>query len=213
MKKIRIAIDGTVGSGKTVTAIKLAQKLGYKPIETGAIFRAVVFYILKQKINFEDKEELKRVLEKVDIKQEFEDGRIKTFLNGQDITDKLRRGEIEERVSLISKIKEVREKVYEIEKELAKDGGIVMEGRDIGTVVLPDAEVKIFLDAEKNVRAKRRGKSIEEIEARDKEDKEREIAPLKIADDAIYIDTTDLTIEEQVNKIYEIVLNKIKDET
>ncbi|MEO0276129.1 MAG: (d)CMP kinase, partial [candidate division WOR-3 bacterium] len=120
---------------------------------------------------------------------------------------------VEEKVSLISKIKEVREKVYEIEKELAKDGGIIMEGRDIGTVVLPDAEVKIFLDADKNVRAKRRGKGIEEIEARDKEDKEREIAPLKIADDAIYIDTTNLTIEEQVNKIYEIVLNKIKNET
>ncbi len=213
MKKIRIAIDGTVGSGKTVTAIRLAQKLGYKPVETGAIFRAIVFYILREKINFEDKENLKKVLEKIDIKQEFKNGQIKTFLNGEDITDKLREKEVEEKVSLISKIKEVREKVYEIEKELAKDGGIVMEGRDIGTVVLPDAEVKIFLDADKSVRAKRRGKGIEEIEARDKEDKEREIAPLKIADDAIYIDTTNLTIEEQVNKIYEIVLNKIKNET
>ncbi|MEO0240548.1 MAG: (d)CMP kinase [candidate division WOR-3 bacterium] len=213
MKKIRIAIDGTVGSGKTVTAIRLAQKLGYKPVETGAIFRAIVFYILREKINFEDKENLKKVLEKIYIKQEFKNGQIKTFLNGEDITDKLREKEVEEKVSLISKIKEVREKVYEIEKELAKDGGIVMEGRDIGTVVLPDAEVKIFLDADKSVRAKRRGKGIEEIEARDKEDKEREIAPLKIADDAIYIDTTNLTIEEQVNKIYEIVLNKIKNET
>ncbi len=213
MKKIRIAIDGTVGSGKTVTAIRLAQKLGYKPVETGAIFRAIVFYILREKINFEDKENLKKVLEKIYIRQEFKNGQIKTFLNGEDITDKLREKEVEEKVSLISKIKEVREKVYEIEKELAKDGGIVMEGRDIGTVVLPDAEVKIFLDADKNVRAKRRGKGIEEIEARDKEDKEREIAPLKIADDAIYIDTTNLTIEEQVNKIYEIVLNKIKNET
>ncbi|MEO0231174.1 MAG: (d)CMP kinase [candidate division WOR-3 bacterium] len=213
MKKIRIAIDGTVGSGKTVTAIRLAQKLGYKPVETGAIFRAIVFYILREKINFEDKENLKKVLEKIDIKQEFKNGQIKTFLNGEDITDKLREKEVEEKVSLISKIKEVREKVYEIEKELAKDGGIVMEGRDIGTVVLPDAEVKIFLDADKSVRAKRRGKGIEEIEARDKEDKEREIAPLKIADDAIYIDTTNLTIEEQVNKIYEIILNKIKNET
>ncbi|MEO0252679.1 MAG: (d)CMP kinase [candidate division WOR-3 bacterium] len=213
MKKIRIAIDGTVGSGKTVTAIRLAQKLGYKPVETGAIFRAIVFYILREKINFEDKENLKKVLEKIYIRQEFKNGQIKTFLNGEDITDKLREKEVEEKVSLISKIKEVREKVYEIEKELAKDGGIVMEGRDIGTVVLPDAEVKIFLDADKSVRAKRRGKGIEEIEARDKEDKEREIAPLKIADDAIYIDTTNLTIEEQVNKIYEIVLNKIKNET
>lgn len=212
MKKIRIAIDGTVGSGKTVTAIKLAQKLGYKPVETGAIFRAIVFYILKEKINFEDKENLKKVLEKIEIKQEFKNGQIKTFLNGEDITEKLRLKEVEEKVSFISKIKEVREKVYEIEKEFAKDGGVVMEGRDIGTVVLPDAEVKIFLDADKSVRAKRRGKSIQEIEARDKEDKERKIAPLKIADDAIYIDTTDLTIEEQVNKIYEIVLNKIKNE-
>ncbi len=213
MKKIRIAIDGTAGSGKTVTAIRLAQKLGYKPVETGAIFRAIVFYILREKINFEDRENLKKVLERIDIKQEFKNGQIKTFLNGEDITDKLREKGVEEKVSLISKIKEVREKVYEIEKELAKDGGIIMEGRDIGTVVLPDAEVKIFLDADKNVRAKRRGKGIEEIEARDKEDKEREIAPLKIADDAIYIDTTNLTIEEQVNKIYEIVLNKIKNET
>lgn len=213
MKKIRIAIDGTVGSGKTVTAIRLAQKLGYKPVETGAIFRAIVFYILKEKIEFEDKENLKKALEKINITQKFEEGKIKTFLNGEEITDKLRDKEIEEKVSLISKIEEVRKKVYEIERELAKDGGIVMEGRDIGTVVLPDAEVKIFLDADKNVRAKRRGKTVEEIEKRDREDKEREIAPLKIADDAIYIDTTNLTIEEQVNKIYEIVLNKIKNET
>lgn len=213
MKRIRIAIDGTVGSGKTVTAIKLAQRLGYKPIETGAIFRAIGFYILKEKINFEDKENLEKALEKLKIEQKFENGKIKTFLNGEDISDRLRDKEVEEKVSFISKIKEVRERVYEIEKELAKDGGIVMEGRDIGTVVLPDAEVKIFLDAEKSIRAKRRGKSIEEIERRDKEDIEREIAPLKIADDAIYIDTTNLTIEEQVNKIYEIVLNKIKNET
>lgn len=213
MKKIRIAIDGTVGSGKTVTAIRLAQKLGYKAIETGAIFRAIVFYILKEKINIEDKENLKEKLEKINIIQKFEDGKIETFLNGENVTERLRDKEVEEKVSFISKIEEVRKKVYEIEKELSKDGGIVMEGRDIGTVVLPDAEVKIFLDADKKVRAKRRGKSVEEIEKRDKEDMEREIAPLKIADDAIYIDTTNLTIEEQVDKIYEIVLNKLKNET
>ncbi|MCM8808176.1 MAG: (d)CMP kinase, partial [Candidatus Omnitrophica bacterium] len=93
MKKIRIAIDGTVGSGKTVTAIRLAQKLGYKPVETGAIFRAIVFYILREKINFEDKENLKKVLEKIYIRQEFKNGQIKTFLNGEDITDKLREKE------------------------------------------------------------------------------------------------------------------------
>jgi len=212
MKKIRIAIDGTAGSGKTTTAIKLAEKLGYKAIETGAIFRAITFYIIREKIEINDGENLKKILKDINIEQECKKGKILTFLNGEDVTEKLREKEVEEKVSLISKIKEVREKVYEIEKKFALPG-IIMEGRDIGTVVLPDAEVKIFLDAKKEVRAKRRGEDIKEIERRDKEDMERENSPLKIAEDAIYIDTTDLTIEEQVEKIYQIIMEKIKNET
>jgi len=212
MKKIRIAIDGTAGSGKTTTAIKLAEKLGYKPIETGAIFRAITFYIIRENIDIYNGENLKKILKKVNIMQEYKEGRIRTFLNGEDVTEKLREKEVEEKVSLISKIKEVREKVYEIERELALPG-IIMEGRDIGTSVLPDAEIKIFLDAKKEVRAKRRGEDINEIEKRDKEDMEREISPLKIAEDAIYVDTTNLTIEEQVEKIYQIVIKKIENET
>lgn len=226
MKRLRIAIDGTAGSGKTTTAIRLAEKLGYKPIETGAIFRAITYYILKEAIDVNNKEVLKKALENVEIFQKYENGKIITFLNGDDITDELDKRYIEENVSRISKNKEVREKVYKIERELAKEGGIVMEGRDIGTVVLPDADVKIFLDAKKEVRARRRKKDFEkknilideekilkEIEKRDEEDKKREIAPLKKAKDAIYIDTTDLTIDEQVEKIYEIVMEKMKNET
>jgi len=211
MKKIRIAIDGTAGSGKTTTAIKLAEKLGYKVIETGAIFRAITFYIIREKIEI-NKENLKEILKNVDITQEYKDGSIRTFLNGEDVTEKLREKEVEEKVSFISKIKEVREKVYEIEKKFDFPG-IIMEGRDIGSAILPHAEIKIFLDAKKEIRAKRRRESIEEIEKRDKEDMEREISPLKIAKDAIYIDTTNLTIEEQVEKIYRIVMEKIKNET
>jgi cytidylate kinase len=212
MKKIRIAIDGTAGSGKTTTAIKLAEKLGYKVIETGAIFRAITFYIIKEKIDINDGENLKKILKDVDITQEYKGGRIRTFLNGEDVTERLREKEVEEKVSMISKIKEVREKAYEIEKKFDFPG-IIMEGRDIGTTVLPDAEIKIFLDAKKEVRAKRRKENIGDIDKRDREDMEREISPLKIAEDAIYIDTTNLTIEEQVEKIYQVVIEKIKNET
>lgn len=226
MKRLKIAIDGTAGSGKTTTAIKLAERLGYKPIETGGIFRAITYYILKEKIDLKDKERLKEVLEKIEIWQEYKGGKIVTFLNGEDVTEILKQKPVEEKVSEVSKIREVRDKAYEIERKLAQDGGVVMEGRDIGTVVIPDADVKIFLDARKEVRAKRRMKDfkeknikisekevLEEIEKRDREDSGREIAPLKMAEDAIYIDTSDLNIEEQVEKIYKIIMEKMKNET
>jgi cytidylate kinase len=222
MKRLKIAIDGTAGSGKTTTAMRLAEKLGYKPVETGAIFRAITYYVLEQRIGLEDKEKLKKLLEKIKITQIYEKGRIRTFLNDIDVTEKLKDRIVEQNVSKISEIKEVRSKILEIEKELAGDGGVVMEGRDIGTVVLPDADVKIFLDA---IRAKRRIKDfkrkrigikedelIKEIEKRDRMDSKRDVAPLKIAEDAIYIDTTELTVEEQVERVYRIILKKMENE-
>ncbi len=226
MKKLKIAIDGTAGSGKTTTAIKLAEKLGYKPVETGAIFRAITYYILVQKIDLENREKLKRFLEKIKITQIYRKREIRTFLNNIDVTKNLKNKTVEQNVSRISKIKEIRNKVYEIERKLARDGGVVMEGRDIGTVILPDADVKIFLDARKEIRVKRRMKDfkkrkigikeeelVKEIEKRDQMDSKRDIAPLKIAEDAVYIDTTDLTVEEQVERVYRIILKKMKDET
>lgn len=226
MRRLKIAIDGTAGSGKTTTAIKLAERLGYTPVETGAIFRAITYYILKNKINLEDRKKLREILEGVNIWQEYKEGKINTFLNGKDVTENLREKMVEEKVSEVSKIREVRDRVYEIERKLAREGGVVMEGRDIGTVVLPDADVKIFLDARKEVRAKRRMKELKErnvevseeevlekIRRRDREDSARKVAPLKMAEDAIYIDTSDLSIEEQVEKIYQIVMERIKNET
>lgn len=225
MKKLKIAIDGTAGSGKTTTAIRLAKKLGYKPVESGAIFRAITYYIVVQKIELEDKEKLKEILEKIRITQIYKKGRIRTFLNDIDVTEKLKDKIVEQNVSEISRVKEVRDKVLEIERELAGDGGVVMEGRDIGTVVLPDADVKIFLDARKEIRAKRRMKDfkrrkigikedelIKEIEKRDQMDSKRDIAPLKMAEDAVYIDTTELTVEEQVERVYRIILKKMENE-
>lgn len=219
-KKLTIAIDGPAGAGKSTVAQTVADKLGYLYIDTGAMYRAVTYFVLKHNINLSDHEAITKAAREADIvlrpKAEGE-SKPRVFLNGEDITDKIRSNEISRLVSPLSAIASVREVLVEQQRKLAYQGGAVLDGRDIGTVVLPQAEVKIFLTATAEERARRRMKDLqtlgeqkefqqllEEIEARDKRDSTRDIAPLKVADGGIVVNTDELTIEQVVERILAI---------
>lgn len=218
--KINIAIDGPAGSGKSTTAKLLANKLGYRYLDTGATYRAATYLWLS--VNCPKIEDFCPILEKANIEIKFDEYKQLTFLNGEDVSTEIRSQEVTKNVSYISAIGYVREKLVAIQREFAKSKQVIVDGRDIGTVVLPDAELKIFLVASIEERAKRRAIELEksglsvnlneiktDIEKRDKFDSEREISPLKKAEDAIEVDTTGLTIGDQVNKIYDLAIKKI----
>jgi CMP/dCMP kinase len=212
MKRARpiVAIDGPVGAGKSAVARELARELGYTYLNTGAMYRAVAVAAREAGISPNDsnvEERLRPVLAAIDIKFDGD----KIFLNGRDISEEISEPEIGDLASRLSTLPVVRERMRELQRAAGAEGGVVMEGRDIGTAVFPDAEVKFFLDADVKVRAKRRyeelkkkGASISEQEVldqlieRDKRDSGRELAPLKRADDAIVIDTTKLSIKDVV---------------
>jgi len=205
-----IAIDGPVGAGKSVAARELARELGYSYLNTGAMYRAVAVAARDAGIDPGDpnvEERLKPVLAGLEIKFDGE----KIFLNGRDISDKISHPEIGDLASRLSALRAVRERMRELQRAAGADGGVVMEGRDIGTAIFPDAEFKFYLDADVKVRAKRRyeelkrkGSSITEQEVldqmieRDRRDSGRELAPLKRADDAITIDSSKLSIKQVV---------------
>lgn len=208
---MKIAIDGPAGSGKSTIAKKVAKKLGIEYIDTGAMYRALAFYMNENNLSIQ---ELKNEMDLINI--EFKKER--TFINGKDISDFIRTNEISSLASKVSKDKEIREKLVDLQRKLADKVSCVMEGRDITSVVLKDAEYKFYLDANPRVRAKRRlndlrGKDskitldelIAEIEERDKRDKTRENSPLQITKDSNYIDTSDMTVEDVVNKILSYV--------
>ncbi|WP_072150318.1 (d)CMP kinase [Candidatus Kryptobacter tengchongensis] len=217
MKKIIIAIDGPAGSGKSTTARLVAQKLGYIYIDTGAMYRALTLKVIELGINPNDESLITKIAENTKIELLYENGNLKVILDGKDVSEKIRSPEVTSLVSIVSAHPKLRDIMVKKQRELGRNGGVVMDGRDIGTVVFPDADLKIFMTADVRERAKRRQKElkaqgfdveieklIKEIEERDKFDSTREIGPLKKADDAIEIDTTNLTIDEQV----EIVLKK-----
>ena len=208
---MKIAIDGPAGSGKSTIAKKVAKTLGIEYIDTGAMYRALAFYMNENNLSIQ---ELKNEMDLINI--EFKKER--TFINGKDISDFIRTNEISSLASKVSKDKEIREKLVDLQRKLADKVSCVMEGRDITSVVLKDAEYKFYLDANPRVRAKRRlndlrGKDskitldelIAEIEERDKRDKTRENSPLQITKDSNYIDTSDMTVEDVVNKILSYV--------
>lgn len=220
MKKINIAIDGPSGSGKGTTAKLLARKLNYKYLDTGAMYRAVAYFLdLK---GFKSDEEIDfGVLDEIEI---FFDGDNNVVLNGENIEDKIRTPGLGKLASDFSKIGEIREFLVEKQKEIVREKTYVAEGRDIGTVVIVDAELKIFLTATVDARAQRRlldfqRKGIDisfnevkrQIEERDLQDSSREIAPLIKAEDAIEVDTSNLTIDEQVEKIEKLALEIINE--
>ncbi len=217
-QKLIVAIDGPAGSGKSTSAKLVAQKLNYLYIDTGAMYRAVTFVSMKNSLVNND--DIIKVAEESIIELNFENGITQVKINGEDVTDKIRDISVNKKVSDVSKIEGVRKALVKKQKAMGnKDGGVVMEGRDISTVVFPEADVKIFLTASIEQRANRRAKeyaekgadvSIEEIKTnllqRDKIDSTREISPLTKADDAVEVDTSKVTIDEQVN----IILRQVK---
>jgi cytidylate kinase len=216
-----IAIDGPAGAGKSSIAKALSKKLGFVYIDTGAMYRAVALFFLENGIKDSSDNETDKLLDKLDINIKYKDGEQRVFLNNVDVSDKLRQEEIGKLASRFSAVKSVREKLVALQRELAKKENVIMDGRDIGTVVLPNADLKIYLSAGSKVRAKRRyleliekgfdraaldEKAIEnEIIKRDEADMNREISPLKKAKDAYCLDTSDMTFNEVVSKILDMV--------
>ena len=214
-----IAIDGPAGAGKSSIAKALSKRLGYIYIDTGAMYRAVALFFVENNISDGTDSRIESLLEKLEISIKYEDGAQKVILNGEDVTDKLRLEEIGKLASKFSAIGSVREKLVALQRKLAQKENVVMDGRDIGTVVLPNADLKIYLSASSKVRAKRRYLELlekghtdldineieDEIIKRDEADMNREISPLKQADDAYYLDSSDMTLEEVVSKILSMV--------
>ncbi|MEE9288193.1 MAG: (d)CMP kinase, partial [Bacteroidota bacterium] len=217
MKQIVIAIDGPAASGKSTTARLVAERLGYTHIDTGAMYRAMTLKVMEHHLVLDDKEGIKGLLDTTRIELRRESSEMTVFLDGRDVTQKIRTPEITGAVSVVSEIREVREAMVREQRRMAEAGGVVLEGRDIGTVVFPGAELKVYMVADAVARSKRRQnelqqhglnvgleKLVEEIRARDEKDSTRAESPLKRAEDAFEVDTSRLTIEEQV----EIVVRK-----
>lgn len=220
MKTINIAIDGPAGAGKSTIAKMVSAKLGYIYVDTGALYRTAALYITENNIADED---VSQALEKADISLKFIDGVQRVFLGGRDVSDLIRTPEISMAASRTSAIPAVRAYLFETQKKIARENNVLMDGRDIGTVVLPDADVKIFLTASAEERANRRFRELSEkpdcpsyeeilkdIIQRDYQDMHRETAPLKQAEDAVLVDTTALNLEESANEIVRIITEKIK---
>ena len=216
-----VAVDGTAGSGKgTITKI-IAEKLNLVSIDTGAMYRCVALECINQNIEYTEIEKIKRVLEDIDIELKKENGNQLVFLNRKDVTRDIRTPEVDNQVAKFAAVKEVREKITPMQRKMGDSNDIIMEGRDIGTVVFPNADVKVFLDCSVEERAMRRYKQnlekgikstyeevLESIKERNKLETERKIAPLVKAPDAVYIDSTGMTIEEEVDAVIKIINEK-----
>ena len=209
-----VAIDGPAGSGKGTVTKLIANQLDLQYIDTGAMYRCVALKMLEENVNLEDEEKIKEILENIQIDLQGS----KVFLNGRDITKEIRTIEVSNFASPVSAIGFIRTKMVDLQRNLANGKNVIMEGRDIGTVVFPDANVKIYLDASPEERARRRVEQnekngiesdyeqiLKDIIERDTRDMSRENSPLKKADDAILLDTTKLTIEEVIEKIISII--------
>ena len=219
-----VAIDGPAGTGKgTVTEI-LAKKMNLVNIDTGATYRCVALAMLNENIKLEELDKIKELLKNINIELKNENGKQFVFLNGEDVTEKIRSKEVSGFVSQVSSIKEVRLSMVDLQRKMAEGKDVIMEGRDIGTYVFPAADVKIYLDADLEERAKRRFKQnkekginmtyvevLENIKKRDENDKAKEIGALKVAHDAEVIDTTDKSIKQVVREITEIIKKKKRD--
>ena len=216
-----VAIDGPAGSGKGTITQLVGEELDLINIDTGATYRCVALETLNKSISIEDKEKIVKLLDNIDIEFRNTDEGKKVYLNGNDVTSQIRSKEVSQIVSQVSSIKEVRYKMVDLQRRLAEGKNVIMEGRDIGTYVFPNANVKIYLDASAEERANRRFKQNQEagiemsyeeilqnIKMRDEIDKNKEMGALKQAEDAVYVDSTYLTIEQVKNKIVEIIKEK-----
>ena len=223
-KKISVAIDGPAGAGKSTMAKRLAEELGYRYVDTGAIYRTVAYFMDLWGVSPKDVDGVNRYIDELTIGIEYDEaGEQHMIMNGMDVTADIRTPEISQKASVISALPVVREMLLDMQRDVAKQYDVVMDGRDIGTVVLPKATVKIFLTASPEVRAQRRTdelkakgkkadyqKILEQIKQRDYQDTHREIAPLKLARDSIKLDTSDMDIEAVVAAMRKIIEDKVK---
>lgn len=220
-KTFIIAIDGPAGSGKGTITERISQKLGLVNIGSGSAYRCVALETINQGIEIEEKEKIIKMLENIKIEFDISEGKDTVYLNGKNVTDRIREKDVATIVSQVSAIKEVRIKLNDIFRSCAEGKRVIMEGRDIGTCVYPNADVKIYLDASPEIRAKRRLKQNEEkhiemsyeeilqnIKTRDEIDKNKEMGALKLAEDATYVDSSNMTIEEVTDKILNIIKEK-----
>ncbi len=222
MKKLTIAIDGPSGAGKSTVAKRLAKELGYTYMDTGAMYRAFALKARRDGVDLNDEEKLRAALRATDIQLAESEGKARVLLDGRDVSAEIRTPELSQSASRISALGPVRERMVELQRALGERGGVVAEGRDIGTVVFPGAEVKVFLTAGPEERAQRRfaelrdqGKEVsldetlEEMKVRDRRDQERSLAPLRKADDAIAIDSTSQGVDEVMERIMREIKKKI----
>ncbi len=219
-----IAIDGPAGAGKSTIAKKVAKELSCVYVDTGAMYRAMALYLLRQKISKENTSEIGTTCQNADITIEYQDGVQIVLLNGENVNEFLRTEEVGNMASVSSAIPEVRQKLLNLQRKLAATMSVVMDGRDIGTTILPDAEVKIYLTASSLTRARRRYLELQEkgidcnleeiqkdIEERDERDMNRTVSPLKQAEDAVLVDSSDMTIEQVVSHILEIYHSRVSE--
>lgn len=223
MKPIQIAIDGPSGAGKSTMAKLLSKRLGVMYLDTGAMYRAVALKAIRMGIDTRDREKVCEILPDLDIKIEYNDGNQQVLLDGEDVSGLIRTDEVSMGASNVSAIPEVRKKLVELQQKIASNNNVVMDGRDIGTHVLPNAQVKIFLTASSTERARRRYLELQEkglltktfeelkqeIEQRDYNDSNRAASPLRQAQDAVLLDTSNLSIEESVDRIISIIKEKV----
>ncbi|MBR6312626.1 MAG: (d)CMP kinase [Oscillospiraceae bacterium] len=221
-KKISIAIDGPGGAGKSTLAKKLAERLGCVYVDTGAIYRTVGLYVRRREVSPSDAEAVERLLPSLDISLAYVDGKQRMYANGEDVTDFLRTPEMSMYASAVSALPCVRAFLLESQRSLARRYSVIMDGRDIGTVVLPNADVKIFLTADERERARRRWLELREkggedtfeqvladLKKRDAADSSRAVAPLAAAEDAVTLDTTELDLDESLEAMLAIIDGKL----
>ncbi|MBE6961009.1 MAG: (d)CMP kinase [Ruminococcaceae bacterium] len=223
MKYISVAIDGPSGAGKSTLAKDIAAHLNYLYVDTGAIYRTIGYYVLCRKIDPACEEAVTAILPQVDIKMSYgEDGLQHMYLNGQDVTREIRLPEVSYYASCVSAHPPVRAFLLEMQRQLARENHVIMDGRDIGTVVLPDAQVKIYLTASPEARAYRRWRELEQrgtpqpygtvladIQARDYNDTNRSVAPLRQAEDAVRLDTTEMNFQQSRDALLAIICEKV----
>lgn len=219
---INIAIDGPAGAGKSTLARSAAKALGYVYVDTGALYRTVALYVLRHGHSVHNPERVKAALADIRIELRFVSGVQRVYLNGQDVSEEIRTPEVSMGASAVAVLPCVREFLFEQQKRIAREKDCIMDGRDIGTVVLPDAQVKIFLTASAEERARRRyeelaGKGenvrfedvLRDVQERDYKDSHRAVAPLRQAEDALLLDTTGLTLEESIDRLIQLIKERL----
>ena len=215
---MQVAIDGPASSGKSTISKLIAKENHFVYLDTGAMYRVVTLAVLRNKISIDDHEAIEKLVQTIEIGFSMKDGKQSVFMNGEDVTDEIRSVEVTKNVSAVSAIKEVRTRLVHLQQEIAENHSIIMDGRDIGTVVLPQADIKIFLVASVEERAKRRfienqekaidmsyEELVEDIRRRDHIDSTRKESPLRKAEDAIEVDTTKMTIEDVVKVVTALI--------